>query len=124
AADAASHRSGKWAFDRNSEFGDGLDRVFGEPFAEGVKGFLAGEYLEPGHASLAVKGLLDRRIEDPLRGPPDIAPNAVALNEWDYGAVRHLEPVTINGNLLTVGRNFYTIELLHGLGDLLSVSGF
>ena len=57
--------------------------------------------------------LLDCGIEDALGCSPDVAAGAVAFDKRNDRAIGHIEFDAVDGNLLTVGGNFYTIERRH-----------
>ena len=86
-ADAAADRRGQRSLDGDAQIARRGHRVVGQPGAELAKGLFAGEDLKPADGALAAVGLFDRGVEDPLRGLPDVAPRAVALDERNDGMV-------------------------------------
>src|SRR5690606_28977465 len=70
---------------------DGLEGLVRQIGPRHLVGLLAGIQLHPGDAALTAVGLLDRRVEYPHRGPPDVGARAVSFDKADDGAIRHLE---------------------------------
>src|SRR3989449_3280748 len=60
-----------------------------------------GQDLEPFDPALAARRLLDRRVEHPPRGAPDVRPGAVALDEGDDGPVGHDPAPVLEPDALT-----------------------
>jgi hypothetical protein len=86
-ADAAAYWSGERSFDGDAEVASGVNGVLRQPFLELVVGFFAGEDFKPRDAALAAVGLFDSGVENALRGLPDVAANAVALDIGNDGPV-------------------------------------
>ena len=83
AADAAADRRRERSLDGDAEVHGGLDGVVGQPVLGLAIALFAGQHLVPLDLALAAVCLLDRCVEDPLRGLPDVAAGAVALDERD-----------------------------------------
>ena len=108
-ADAAAHGRSQRTLDGDAKFADGFDRVIGQPGIELGLGFLSGEDFVPGHASLALVGLLDGGIEDAQRSFPDVATGAVALDEGNDRVIGNVILAVRVSDFLSVRRDRYTV---------------
>ena len=86
-ADASADGRGQRALDGDAQIARGVDGVIGQPGFEFAEGLFAGVDLEPLYGALAAVCLLHGRVEDALRGAPDVAAGAVAFDERDDGMV-------------------------------------
>ncbi len=90
AAVAAADGRRQRALDGDAVLANGVERFVGQIGTGHVVGLVAGEDLHPGDLAFAAVDMLDRRVEEILRGAPDVGPGAVAFDEPDDGPVRRL----------------------------------
>ena len=63
----------------------------------------AGEHLAPSNRAAAAVGLRDRGVEDNVRRAGDVRPDAIALDEWDFGIRGHVETPALHGDSFAHG---------------------
>ena len=113
-ADTAPHRCRQRPFDRNPQIARRIDRLIRQPRLEFAKGLFSRVNLEPLHRALAAVRLLYRRVENPLRGAPDVAAGTVAFNKRDDGVVGNREfSIGILNRLAAVRQRQSVIARLH-----------
>src|SRR5581483_2273262 len=114
-ADAAADGRRERALDAHPELLERGDRLVRKPVAEAVERLLAGVDLAPGDLPLAAVRLLDRGVEDALRGAPDVGAGAVALDEGEDRTIGHRElPVRPHADRLAVLRHRNDLVRRHG----------
>ena len=110
-ADSAAHRRGQRPLDSDQVFLERLDGLVGQPVVELVEGFFACPHFHPRDLALAAVDLLDRVVEDVLRGAPDVRPGTIALDERNDRPLRHLQlAARPHRDFLAVARNLYRLE--------------
>ena len=102
-AEAAADRRRQRPLDGHQMLVDGCQGLVGQPAVEPVLGLLAGEDLAPDDAPLVAVRPPDGRVEDVLRGAPDVRPGAVALDEGNHRLARYLEPPVAHGDDIAQG---------------------
>ena len=119
-ADAATDRSGEWAFDSNEIFAECGECVFRQPsLAEvgdlvliHVEGFFASKHLEPRNFACATVSFFHSGIQYAHGRFPDVAACAVTFDERNYGMIRNCENAIFDGDLLA-GRRC-NVVVCHG----------
>ena len=101
----STHRCRQRSLDRHAKVHRRLHRIVGQPVLRLAIRLLAGQHLVPLHRPLAAVGLLHRRIENPLRSLPDIAPRSVAFDERNNRMVGHHKLAVFVLNRLAVARD-------------------
>src|SRR5690606_38616262 len=116
-ADAATDRRGERTLDADLVLLDGVEGLLREPddLAVHVVGLVAGIHLHPGDPATVAVRVLYRRVQDPLRGRPDVGPRPITLDEADDGLVGDGQgPVVVDRDLVaTVGH----LDLVVGHGS-------
>src|SRR5258707_4830067 len=106
--DAAANRGGQWTFDSNQKLFERLNGIVRQPGVELLFRSLSGENLEPGNASSASIGRLNRPVKDPLAGSPNVAAGPITTDERHDRIVR-----TVNRSVLIL--DFSAGRRLHSL---------
>ena len=119
ASNAAANRRCERTFDGDDVLGDGFDGIVGQPLAELVESLLAGEDLVPDDAATPAIGFFHSGVEHTTGRSPDVTACSVAFDERNDRTIGHFQLDSFDGNLLTIRRNFYTIERRHRLSSLL-----
>jgi hypothetical protein len=86
--DAAADRRREGALDADEVFLERCDGLVREPVTGLVERLLAGEHLAPLDRPAVLRG---RRVEDELRGGPDVDARTVAFDEGDDRVVGDLQ---------------------------------
>ena len=126
AANAATHGRRQRALDGNAIFLDGVERALRQPFAKLAKGLFPRKDFVPNNAPLAAEDLFHRRIKNPLRGFPDVAPGSVTFNVGNHRSIRNYKSAVRIGDGLAFRRDRVPVISCHGqnnppLMDFLSV---
>ena len=90
-ADTAANRGCERAFDAHQILAESVESLVGKPAASGIEGFFASQNLFPLNFAFAAVVFGHSRVHYFLRCRPDVAANSVALDERDYGVVRHIK---------------------------------